>query len=407
MAGSRNQASTLGMAVRNAYGKGRDALSDMLGGTTETTQSDSAEKLAANDPLLLDNVPASIGPEVFVANGQLWESAGNFDRALENYSKALEREPENAPALASIARLKYRQDQFDQAIEYFQRAIAANPAEAGLYNDLGLTQSKLGKHDQAITSIGQALAIAPGTSRYANNLATVMFAAGREEEAKKTLLANNKPAVAHYNMAYLHYNAKQTDAALKELAQVLAMGTDEDTDASSQRAVAKSKELFDKLGGPATQIAQSLPQIYQGIKASAPTASQLQKDATEIAATVRDTATGVSVQLTGGDEAAPVKNAAAAAKASTPEATGAPAPAPSAPPQRAVAAASPSGSADAPPSNAPAASSAATAAAPAQRPTTPPPASGDMFSLPPEFLPADTSPETQTATQPTEAPSKR
>lgn len=388
------------MAVRSAYDKGRDALSGMLGGTTETTQSDNAEKLAANDPLLLDNAPDSIGPEVFVANGQLWESTGNFERALENYSKALAREPENAPALASIARLKYRQDQFSQATEYFERAIAANPAEAGLYNDLGLTQSKLGKHDEAITSIGQALAIAPGTSRYANNLATVMFAAGREEEARKTLLSNNKPAVAHYNMAYLHYNANQTDKALEELAQVLAMGTEPNMDASSQRAVTKSKELFDQLGGPASQIAQSLPQIFQGVKASAASASQLQKDASEIAATVQDTATGVSVQLTGGAEAAPAEKAAPAEAIAAPTSV--------APPTDAVAEASQEGrssnaAGDSPQSNAPAAASPAdTAATPAQ-----PPASGGMFSLPPEFLPADNSPETQTATQPTEAPRKR
>lgn len=384
MGGSRNQASSMGMALKSTYGKGRDALAGMLGGTAETTQTDNPEKLAENDPLLLENAPGSIGPEVFVANGQLWESTGNFERALENYSKALEREPANAPALASVARLKYRQDQFDHAVDYFQRAIAANPSEAGLYNDLGLAQSKLGRHDEAIAAIGKSLAIAPGTSRYANNLATVLFAAGREDEARKTLLANNKPAVAHYNMAYLHYNADHTDQALEELGQVLAIAPEKSADSSSQRAVQKSKELFGKLGGPATKIAQSLPQIYEGAQKSAATASQIRQEASEVAATVRDTATGVTVQLTGGDEPAPNKTIAAQHADSSP---GVP---PKESPQSA-------------PSTAPAESSAT-----AQAPPSTPPTSGDMFSLPPEFMQSTgDATQTQTATQPTATSTKR
>lgn len=295
--GTRAQASSMGMAVKSAYGKSKDAVTGLFTpGSDGETQTD-GEKIADNDPLLLKNKPTSVSPEVFVANGQLYESTGNYERALDNYSKALEKEPNNGPALASIARLHFRQERFEPAVEYFQRAIQATPAEAGLYNDLGLTLSKLGRHDEAVRTIDKALAIAPGQSRYANNLATVQYEAGREDDARATLLKYNKPAVAHYNMAYLYHSAQRNDKALQELGQVLAVTPAADGDSASQRAYAKSRELFDKLGGPATQIAQSLPQMYNNANQSIQAVSQAGSQAGQALGTVRNTLGGVTAQL--------------------------------------------------------------------------------------------------------------
>ena len=75
------------MAVKSAYGKGRDSISSAIAGKPAATDVESGQAIAAEDPLLLNNKPGSVGPEVFVANGQLWESTGNFDRAMDNYSK--------------------------------------------------------------------------------------------------------------------------------------------------------------------------------------------------------------------------------------------------------------------------------------------------------------------------------
>ncbi|WP_203329064.1 tetratricopeptide repeat protein [Candidatus Laterigemmans baculatus] len=295
--GTQGQASSMGMAIKSAYDKSRQSLAELFGGTP-TSETDEGQKIAANDPLLLQNRPTSVGPEVFIANGQLWETTGNFERAMENYAKALEKHPENAAALASIARLNARQNRFDQAIEYFERAIQAAPSEASLYHDMGLALSKQGRHEEALAAVGKALAIAPSTSRYSNSHAAILFTAGREEEARTELMKSNKPAVAHYNMAYLYYSNQKTSQALQELGKVLAMGPQADGgDPASQQAFERSKELFDKLGGPATQIAQSLPQLYGAARESATAVAQLGADAGAIATEVRDTASGVTAKL--------------------------------------------------------------------------------------------------------------
>jgi hypothetical protein len=295
--GTRNQASSMGMAVKSAYSKSVDSVSGVFGGKASATDVATGQPISSEDPLLLTDKPTSVGPEVFVANGQLWESTGNFDRAMDNYSKALEKEPNNSPALASIARLHYRQEQYDKSVEFFQRAIAASPKEAGLQNDLGLTLSQIGRHDEAVSALNQAITLAPGTSRYANNLATVQFQAGREDEARATLLKHNTKAVAHYNMAYLQHSSQRNDKALQELGQVLAISETADTDSASQRAISKSKELFEKLGGPATAIAQSLPHLYGGVKDSSQAVGQVASSATEAMTNVRANAEGFAAKL--------------------------------------------------------------------------------------------------------------
>jgi Tetratricopeptide repeat len=136
--GARNQLSTVGSTAKSAAGKTKATLTGFF------KKSDTAptNEISKTDPLSLENKPASIGPEVFVANGQLWESTGNFPKAMESYSKALESEPNNGPALTSIARLHFRQENYAQAAEFFQKAIQKSPEDAGLFNDLGLTLSK-------------------------------------------------------------------------------------------------------------------------------------------------------------------------------------------------------------------------------------------------------------------------
>ncbi len=316
--GTRAQASSMGMAVKSAYGKSRDSIAGLVGGGKDTvTANDTGELVADDDPLRIQNTPTSVGPEVFVANGQLWETTGNLERAMDNYSKALESEPTNGAALASVARLHFRQQNYDKSVEFFQRAIKSQPNEAGLYNDLGLALSKLDRHDEALTFIERAIAIAPATSRYANNLATVQFEAGQGDAARNTLLKHNSPVVAHYNMAYLHYSNSQNDKALQELGLALSKGETAGKDSASQSALKNAKLLFDQLGGPATQLAKKLPQAYSVAKESGQAIAQVAGDAGDLAQQVRGSVAGVTAQLT--DTDAPPATQQAVTQQATPQ----------------------------------------------------------------------------------------
>ena len=252
--GSTNQIRSLGTTARSALTKTKDAVKGVF------AAKESSLETATNDPLSLANKPTNIGPEVYVAQGQLWESTGDFEKAMESYSLALKSEPNNGPALTSVARLHYRQSNHQQAAEYFRLAIEQSPNDAGLHNDLGLTFSKLGNYQAASQALKKSLEIAPGTSRYANNLASVKFQAGEAPAAYEVLAANNKPAVAHFNMAYLHFKNGQLLDAKNHLGQAMQSQPEASDDAVVQRAVERSRDLLAKIDATMGPIAQAAPQ---------------------------------------------------------------------------------------------------------------------------------------------------
>ena len=252
--GAKDQFTNLGSATKNALAKTSGAVAGVFRGKG------SGDNQSESDPLSLSNRPKNVDPEVFVANGQLWESTGDLSKAMESYTKALEQDPEHSPALTSIARLHFRQNNHQAAASSFRLAIAKNPQDAGLHNDLGLTLSKLKDYTGATTSLQKSLEIAPGTSRYANNLATIHFENGNPNGAYQVLEKNNKAAVAHFNMAYLHYKSGQVSQARNQLNQSLQYQTQSEQDPVIQRAVERSRDMLAQIDGVAAPVAQAAPQ---------------------------------------------------------------------------------------------------------------------------------------------------
>ncbi|TWU40808.1 photosystem I assembly protein Ycf3 [Novipirellula artificiosorum] len=258
----------VGVSAKNAIGKTTSAVAGVFRRDTD----DGADEFSQTDPLTLTDEPVEVSPEVFVANGQLWESTGNFPKAMESYTKALEKKPNDAAALTSVARLHFQQGNHAKAVEYFQRAVKETPTDAALYNDLGLTLSKTGDHAQASQMLGKALELAPGTSRYANNLASVRFEAGDKQGALSVLQQNNKPAVAHFNMAYLHYSQGQMADSRNHLTEAMKYETQASSDAAVRRAVDRAREMLtqiDASGKGVSDIAQA-PTSVPAAAASAP-----------------------------------------------------------------------------------------------------------------------------------------
>lgn len=240
-----------GTATKSAFSKTTGAIAGVF--------RRAPEEPLQQDPLSLSQKPEKIAPEVFYANGQLWESTGDMKKAMESYTKALESDPQNVPSLSSIARLHFVQGNYPDAVKHFQQAIKISPQDAVLHNDLGLTLSKMGKHPEAIQSLTTALTLAPGTSRYANNLATVRFESGDKQSAYQVLSKNNKPAVAHFNMAYLHYKNGQMTEAKGHLSEAVRYEPQADGDMMVQRAVERSRDMLAQIDGSMAPVAQAAP----------------------------------------------------------------------------------------------------------------------------------------------------
>jgi Flp pilus assembly protein TadD len=229
------QFQSMGTAVKSAAGKAKTAV---IAPFSSTVKSDDPTSLSSK---------ATIGPEVWVANGQLNETRGEFTKALDNYTKALELEPSNLAALLSTARLYSRQGDAVKSAEFFQKAIAVKPDEASLYNELGLAKAKSGNAAEAETSIQKAIALDPANSKYRNNLASLLVDGGRSDEAVKQLEQIFSPAVANYNVAALHASKRNLAAAQQHLQLALQIDPN----------LKEARDLMNRLGGSETVQAAS------------------------------------------------------------------------------------------------------------------------------------------------------
>ena len=232
----KGQFSSMGSAVSSAYGKAKTVISSPFGATSET-----------GDPTSLGIKP-SVGPELHVLNGQLHESQGNYAKALDSYSKALEIEPKNPPALLSTARLYERQNEKDKAVEFYQKAATVAPNNAAIFADLGGLQARSGNLTAARSELQKAVNLDPKSASYRSALAGVMLDSGNADAAMDELHQVNSPAMANYQMAYLHFARKNVPATQQYLGSALQIDPN----------LKPARDLMASMGG-----AQNITQMAQ------------------------------------------------------------------------------------------------------------------------------------------------
>lgn len=247
---------SVGTTVSSGFSKAKAAVMTPFGGAT-----DPAVPADKDDPTSLASLPNKLSPELYVMQGQLAESQGQSEKALESYKKAIQVEPNNLGALVSMARYHERKGDTKQAIEFFQKASTVNPNDAAVHNDLGLAYAKAGNAAAARDSLNKAISLDGKEVRYRNNLATVLVENGQADEAVNQLKQVMPPASAHYNVAYLHFSKQNWPAAQQQLETALQIDPN----------LAQARALYNRLGGGqavagAQNAYQTASNIYQQVQ---------------------------------------------------------------------------------------------------------------------------------------------
>jgi Tfp pilus assembly protein PilF len=209
----KGQFASVGTAVSSAYGKAKTAITSPFGATD----------VAASDPATsaTPGTKSTISPELYVMNGQLNESQGNYTKAIDAYSKALEIEPKNPSALLSTARLYERQNEKEKAVEFYKKASAVAPNNAAIYADLGNLQARSGNLADAKEQLQKAINLDPKSATYRSAMAGVLLDSGNADSAMSELMQVHNPAMANYQLAYLHFSRKNVPATQQYLATAL------------------------------------------------------------------------------------------------------------------------------------------------------------------------------------------
>ncbi len=98
---------------------------------------------------------------VYYELARYYRVKGLFDKAIEEYNKALELDPEYGSALNSLAFVYVSIEDFEKAIEYFKKYIAVSPKDANPLDSLALCYFWTGRLEEAVAKFKEALEIKP------------------------------------------------------------------------------------------------------------------------------------------------------------------------------------------------------------------------------------------------------
>ena len=104
-------------------------------------------------------------PTYYDNRGNVWRDRGRFDRAVEDYDKAIALSPSFAFAFYNRSQAHYLAGRFTEALADAGKAAALNENSAAALSLRGLIHEKLGARDAAIADLRRAAALDPGLSQ--------------------------------------------------------------------------------------------------------------------------------------------------------------------------------------------------------------------------------------------------
>lgn len=100
------------------------------------------------------------GDAAYFAAETLFED-GDYDRALEDYDRALSQAPGHVSAMRGRARTLMQLDRFEDALAQFNIAIAKEESFGGTYANRGILKDRMGLFTDAIADYERALELDP------------------------------------------------------------------------------------------------------------------------------------------------------------------------------------------------------------------------------------------------------
>jgi len=201
------------------------ALADALVAKFEASRDHSSLE-AAQQAL---QVAESLNPDsarVRLAAGLLNETAGQYEKALEDYRRARDLEPRNVDALLGIASVYDKVDMPDKAIEAYNGAIELDPAYFWPYEVQGVFFYNRGRYSEAAEQFRRVIERAPGIVNAYSNLGATLMDRGEYEEAEKVLMQALKlreTALALNNLGAIRAYQKRDAEAVDYYERAVAM----------------------------------------------------------------------------------------------------------------------------------------------------------------------------------------
>ena len=168
-----------------------------------------------------------ITADTHFAAGQLAESQDQLDRAVEQYRKALWKDPKHRKTLFRLGVVYTKRKQFDAAVATWQKYIeltGGDPtANATALANLGFCYELAGRGDEAETTYLRGIRKDPKNGPCRVNYGLMLARRERFNEATLQFQAVLSPAEVHYNLASVYEWMGRREQARVEYRRALAL----------------------------------------------------------------------------------------------------------------------------------------------------------------------------------------
>jgi tetratricopeptide (TPR) repeat protein len=153
-----------------------------------------------------------------------------FDRAIENFTKALQIKPDYAEAYNNLGAALKDEGELDAAIESYTKALRFDPDLAEAHYNMGAALQGKDDLNAAMKSYGKALRIKPDYAEVHNNIGNLLQGKGDTDAAiesyARAIQFNPNYAEAHNNIGNVLQGKGETDAAKKSYTRALQFKPD-------------------------------------------------------------------------------------------------------------------------------------------------------------------------------------
>ncbi|MEE8484587.1 MAG: tetratricopeptide repeat protein [Nitrospinota bacterium] len=123
--------------------------------------------------------------DVHLKLGIVYKDGKMYEKALGEFQKAIEIEPDSARTLLSIGEIHDLMGNEEKAEEYIQQSTAANPSYIKAHQKMSDFYTKQGNEEKAISALSNAVAISPNNTDRQIAVGKMHLKNGNKEEAEK------------------------------------------------------------------------------------------------------------------------------------------------------------------------------------------------------------------------------
>ena len=148
------------------------------------------------------------GAAELVAEAQHYFSAGQYDKAEDDYQKILQHDQNNGLVLANLATIEMEQGRLDDAEKHIKDAVAQSPNDAYNLSVLGYLKFRQEKFDEAFDALSRAAKLDPRNPEIENYLGVTLGHKGLRAQAetalRKAIQLDPNYGAAHNNLAVIY-----------------------------------------------------------------------------------------------------------------------------------------------------------------------------------------------------------